>query len=164
MTSASRRCENPRRGQSPALDERTSSLSFVVFLSPNRVADAGATDLAGKLRKDCRAPLDGVLFEFNQATLRADSTPALERTKAAVIGIAGANFEVQGHTDNAGGDNYNLKLSQARARSVMALLTAQGVSATRLSSVGYGKTQPIASNETAEGRARNRRVELVCRK
>lgn len=156
MTSASRRCENPRRGQSPALDERTSSLSFVVFLSPNRVAD--------KLRKDCRAPLDGVLFEFNQATLRADSTPALERTKAAVIGIAGANFEVQGHTDNAGGDNYNLKLSQARARSVMALLTAQGVSATRLSSVGYGKTQPIASNETAEGRARNRRVELVCRK
>ena len=104
------------------------------------------------------------MFEFNQATLRADSTPALERTKAAVIGIAGANFEVQGHTDNAGGDNYNLKLSQARARSVMALLTAQGVSATRLSSVGYGKTQPIASNETAEGRARNRRVELVCRK
>jgi outer membrane protein OmpA-like peptidoglycan-associated protein len=129
-----------------------------------RVADAGLVDLAGRLRADCRAPLDGVLFDFDRATLQAESASALQRAKAAVLALAGQAFEVQGHTDNVGADDYNLKLSQARAETVRAWLVAQGVPTARLSSAGYGKARPVAPNDSPEGRARNRRVELACRK
>ena len=75
--------------------------------------------------------------------------------------------EVQGHTDNVGGDDYNQKLSEARAASVRQWLAGHGIEAARLSSKGYGKLQPVADNATEFGRAQNRRVELVragCRK
>jgi OOP family OmpA-OmpF porin len=70
-------------------------------------------------------------------------------------------IEVQGHTDNVGGDTYNQTLSEARARAVAAWLTKQGVAAARLSAHGYGKTKPIADNNNDEGRAKNRRVEIA---
>ena len=68
--------------------------------------------------------------------------------------------EVQGHTDNVGGDAYNQTLSEARARAVADWLTRHGVAATRLSAHGYGKTRPTADNKDDEGRAKNRRVEI----
>jgi OmpA-OmpF porin, OOP family len=68
---------------------------------------------------------------------------------------------VEGHTDSQGQDAANQQLSQARAQAVVAFLTQSGVSATRLSAVGRGEAEPVASNESAEGRANNRRVELT---
>ena len=71
------------------------------------------------------------------------------------------SVEVQGHTDAVGGDASNQKLSEARAAAVREWLTAHGIAATRITAHGYGKTHPVASNENDEGRARNRRVDVV---
>jgi OOP family OmpA-OmpF porin len=68
--------------------------------------------------------------------------------------------EVAGHTDSVGSDAYNQKLSEGRAKAVVDYFVSQGVPADRLKAVGYGKTKPVASNKTEEGRAQNRRVEL----
>lgn len=129
-----------------------------------KVSDAGKDDLAAKLKKDCRATLNGVLFEFNKSTITPDSESALTRANKALLSNAALSFEVQGHTDNVGKDDYNQTLSAARAGAVMKWLTGHGVPAARLTARGFGKTLPVASNDTPEGRARNRRVELVCRK
>lgn len=128
-----------------------------------RVADAGAQDLAAQLARDCRAALTGVLFDFNKSTLKAESDGVLARAADALKARPSLAVEVQGHTDNVGGDDYNLKLSDARARSVMQWLVARGVPATQIAARGYGRNRPIAPNDTDEGRARNRRVELACR-
>jgi flagellar motor protein MotB len=123
------------------------------------VADI-SEDLAAKLAKECHLPLYGVTFEFNKAALRLESESTLQRVAAALQGNPALNVEVQGHTDNVGQDDYNLKLSQARADSVKAWLATHGVAAARLSAKGYGRNQPIADNGSDEGRAKNRRVEL----
>lgn len=129
-----------------------------------KVSDAGTDDLAARLKRDCRAAINGVLFDFNKASLKPVSESALNRARSA-LGSAGAlNFELQGHTDNVGKDDYNQKLSEARAATVVNWLVGHGIAAARLTSRGYGRSLPVASNETADGRALNRRVELVCRK
>ena len=128
------------------------------------VADAGADNLAARLKRDCRAALNGVFFDFNRAVLKPESTPALTRARDALNANPGLAIEVQGHTDNVGQENYNLKLSEARAASVRQWLTGHGVDAGRLSARGYGKARPVADNDSDSGRARNRRVELACRK
>jgi outer membrane protein OmpA-like peptidoglycan-associated protein len=70
-------------------------------------------------------------------------------------------LEVQGHTDNQGNDDYNLKLSQKRAETVAAYLQLFGIDSGRLTPKGFGETKPVATNDTEDGRTRNRRVELV---
>lgn len=129
-----------------------------------QVGDAGLSDLAQALQHECRVTLLGVLFDFDQATLKPESDAVLARARAAIASKPALALEVQGHTDAVGNDAYNQKLSQARAQSVVAWLTAQGIPATQLTARGYGKTQPVASNDTDDGRARNRRVDLACRK
>lgn len=128
------------------------------------VGDAGRNDLAQALKKDCRITLVGVLFDFDKATLKPESTTVLARTQAAIAANPGLAFEVEGHTDAVGNDGYNQKLSEARAQAVMAWLMSNGTPATRLAARGYGKSRPVATNDTDEGRALNRRVELACRK
>ena len=124
------------------------------------VADV-SEDLAAKLEKDCHVPLYGVTFEFNKATLRPESESTLQRVAGALQGSAALNVEVQGHTDNVGTDDYNLKLSDARAQSVKAWLAAHAIAAARMTAKGYGRNQPVADNGSDEGRARNRRVEIA---
>nr|WP_157872507.1 OmpA family protein [Bradyrhizobium sp. ORS 278] len=125
------------------------------------VVDLGAEDLAGKLDKDCHLPLYGVLFDFNKASLKPESEPLLTKVAALVTARPDLNAEIEGHTDNVGGDDYNMRLSDARAASVRTWLTQHGVAAARLTSHGYGKTRPVADNGTDQGRALNRRVEIV---
>jgi len=125
-----------------------------------QVGDAGAQDLAKQLDQDCHVALYGINFDFNKATLRPDSDPTLEKVLALLKSRPDLKLEVQGHTDNVGSDDYNLKLSDARAASVVAWLVSKGIDADRLTAHGYGMRQPIADNGSDDGRAKNRRVEL----
>ena len=78
-----------------------------------------------------------------------------------VAGHPGLRLAVEGYTDNVGGDDYNQQLSERRGAAVRDYLTQQGMQADSVSTKGFGKSQPVASNETASGRQQNRRVELV---
>lgn len=127
-----------------------------------KVADNGGADaLSASLAKMCHVALLGVLFDFNKATLKPESDPVLQKVLALLQKNATLKLEVQGHTDNVGGDAYNQTLSESRAKSVMAWLTQHGIAAARLTFKGYGKTMPVASNDNDEGRAKNRRVEIA---
>jgi OOP family OmpA-OmpF porin len=125
------------------------------------VADAGATDLAANLKKTCHVALYGVLFDFNKSTLQPASDAVLQPVADLLTKDKTLKVEVQGHTDNVGGDASNQTLSEARARAVADWLTKHGVAAARLSTHGYGKTKPVADNNSDEGRAKNRRVEIA---
>jgi OmpA-OmpF porin, OOP family len=125
-----------------------------------RVVDAGVGDIANQLDRNCHVALYGIHYDFNKATIRADSEPTLDKVFALLQVRPDLGLEVQGHTDNVGADEYNQKLSEARAASVVTWLGEKGVAANRLSAQGYGMKMPIADNNTDEGRAKNRRVEL----
>jgi len=105
--------------------------------------------------------LRGVNFDFDKATLQPAGVPILQEAAKILNDNPGVSVEVQGYTDSIGTDAYNLRLSQRRANTVKNFLVKQGVSSSRLTTKGYGESNPVASNETAEGRAQNRRVELV---
>jgi OOP family OmpA-OmpF porin len=105
--------------------------------------------------------LEGVYFDFNQATIKPEGLAVLDQAAALLQKHERVVVEVAGHTDNAGSDAYNQGLSERRANAVRDYLTSQGVTATRLTARGYGESQPVASNDTDEGRAENRRVELI---
>jgi len=107
--------------------------------------------------------LRGVHFDFDKATLRPDSMPVLRQAAATLMLKENSDVlvVVEGHTDGRGTDEYNLKLSLHRAQAVRDELVNLGVDPTRLSVRGKGKSEPVASNDTDEGRAQNRRVELL---
>jgi outer membrane protein OmpA-like peptidoglycan-associated protein len=127
-----------------------------------QVADAGAdADLARQLARDCHVALYGVLFDFNKSTLKPESDSVLQQVLPLLQKDPALKLEVQGHTDNVGDDAYNQTLSEARAKSVMAWLTAHDAASARLSFKGFGKTMPVATNDNDEGRAKNRRVEVA---
>jgi outer membrane protein OmpA-like peptidoglycan-associated protein len=127
------------------------------------VADATIAQnrLAADLASKCHLALTGVLFDFNKSTLKPESDTVLRQVAALVIQDRDLKLEIQGHTDNVGSDAYNQPLSEARAHSVVTWLTQHDVGPARLTARGYGKTTPIATNATDEGRAQNRRVEIA---
>jgi len=100
-------------------------------------------------------------FEFDQATLRPESLPLLERIADAMKAHPSLVIEVRGHTDDRGTDAYNLRLSQRRAEAVVEALVAMGVERSRLRAVGFGKSRPLVPNTSEENRSRNRRTEFV---
>jgi outer membrane protein OmpA-like peptidoglycan-associated protein len=102
-----------------------------------------------------------LLFDFDSAELRPESITELERVVKFMNDVPFATARIEGHTDSVGSDAYNLKLSDRRAKSVFDYLTSRGVDPARLTSVGYGEANPIAPNDTAEGRQLNRRVMLI---
>ncbi len=105
--------------------------------------------------------LEGVNFEYDSSKLTPASEAVLDKVAASLVDWSEVNLEVGGHTDSRGADAYNMKLSQARAESVLDYLGAKGVAASRLTAKGFGETAPIADNKTDAGRAKNRRVELT---
>jgi OmpA-OmpF porin, OOP family len=123
-------------------------------------ADAAAF---GKgLAAEGHAAVYGILFDTDQATLKPESAEALKEVAKLLAGQAALKLWVVGHTDSTGTPEHNMALSQARAEAVVqALVTSHGVAAARLRSQGCGQVAPVASNRTEEGRAKNRRVELV---
>ena len=117
-------------------------------------------DATGCVREAQTIVLQNVNFEFNKATLTADSQTVLSEVATGLKSDPNMKVEIAGHTDSKGSDAYNQKLSQNRANSVKAYLVSQGVPTTRLVAKGYGEKSPVATNETDEGRAQNRRVEF----
>jgi OOP family OmpA-OmpF porin len=105
--------------------------------------------------------LEGVNFDFDKATIRPEGKAVLDGAAALLKKHDRVVVEVAGHTDSIGSEEYNQGLSERRANAVKDYLTAQGVTATRLTAKGYGESQPVASNDTEAGRAENRRVELI---
>lgn len=105
--------------------------------------------------------LRGVNFDFDKATLRPDATRILDEAVETLKAEPDVEVLIVGHTDSVGSEAYNLKLSERRARAVRDYLVRKGISAARLRVKGMGESQPVASNDTADGRAQNRRVELL---
>lgn len=103
----------------------------------------------------------GILFEINSSTLSMQSQDALNKFSQSLQNNPETNIVISGHTDNTGSDKINDPLSQKRAESVANFLISKGVNRSRLTTVGSGSKQPVADNSTAEGRAKNRRVEIV---
>jgi OmpA-OmpF porin, OOP family len=105
--------------------------------------------------------LDGTHFDFDKATLRPAAITRLEHAIQIMNESPELRVSVEGHTDNVGSDAYNEGLSVRRAKAVFDYLVRQGIDGSRLTSVGYGESRPAATNDTNEGRAQNRRVDLV---
>jgi outer membrane protein OmpA-like peptidoglycan-associated protein len=105
--------------------------------------------------------MNNIFFEFAKSNLMEESFEELNRLVRLLETNPKMKIEISGHTDAIGSSESNLKLSQGRAQSVVDYLISKGINSDRLSAVGYGKTKPIATNETDEGRAINRRVEFV---
>lgn len=105
--------------------------------------------------------LKGVTFETASSTLSAQSSEVLDTIVATLRQRHQATAEIHGYTDDRGSDAYNLKLSQRRAAAVVGYLTAHGIPVDHLSAKGFGKSNPVATNATAEGRAENRRVTVA---
>jgi OmpA-OmpF porin, OOP family len=104
-----------------------------------------------------------IRFEPGRATLEADSTALLDRLIEIAMRCPAANIEIAGHTDGDGEDGFNQALSEKRAQAVVDYLVKAGLPANRFTAVGYGSTQPVAGNDTDEGKAQNRRIEFLVR-
>jgi len=107
-----------------------------------------------------RIVLRGVNFDFDRAEIRPDAAVILDEAASILNDNPGRSVRVEGHTDSVGTDEYNQDLSERRANSVRDYLVGKGVDASRLTTAGSGESNPIASNDTSDGRALNRRVEL----
>ncbi len=103
----------------------------------------------------------GILFDFDSYAIKPSTRENLQELAPTLIKYDDTDVLVLGHTDNVGALDYNETLSEKRAASVKTNLVTQGVASSRLDTEGYGETDPVASNETDEGRALNRRVEVV---
>lgn len=127
--------------------------------TPCSETPAPANPVADAIAEDGRARLYGILFDYDRDSLKPASEPALRQLLAALEGGAGLKLEISGHTDSHGPDDYNLDLSRRRAGAVVAWLVNAGVDPARLIAIGEGERKPVAGNDTADGRALNRRVE-----
>jgi OOP family OmpA-OmpF porin len=111
-------------------------------------------------RRVVRDAIKNLEFDLGKATIRSKSFPTLNRV-ANLLVTKNFSLKLAGHTDNTGSAELNMRLSKDRAESVKAYLVSQGVNASRVEATGYGKNQPIATNKTAAGRQKNRRVEFT---
>jgi outer membrane protein OmpA-like peptidoglycan-associated protein len=105
--------------------------------------------------------MSDVLFDTAKFSLRPLAREKLAKVAGIVSGHPGLRLDVEGHTDSVGGDDYNQRLSEQRGESVRDYLVQQGMPVSSVTTRGFGKTQPVASNDTTAGRQQNRRVELV---
>jgi outer membrane protein OmpA-like peptidoglycan-associated protein len=132
-----------------------------VYVTSIRVAESQKS-IYDELKGKGRWATQGILFDVAKADVKGESTPTLKEIAEVLKSHSELKVEIQGHTDNVGTAAANLKLSEERANAVKAVLASEyGVSEEQITAKGYGSTKPVASNTTVEGRANNRRVELV---
>jgi OOP family OmpA-OmpF porin len=143
-------------------DPRCYMLTIVEEQSMQQQVQANAEAWMSDIRTTGHAAVYGIYFDTNQAALKPESDPALKEIAALMEKNPALRVHLVGHTDNQGDFAYNMKLSEARAAAVMnALTTRYKVNAARLRASGIGPLAPVAPNRTEEGKAKNRRVELV---
>ena len=111
-------------------------------------------------RRIVKEAIKNLEFDLGKATIRSSSFESLDKV-ADILIKKNFSLKLAGHTDNIGSDENNLRLSKDRAESVKAYLVSKGANPSRIEATGYGESQPIASNKTAEGRQKNRRVEFT---
>lgn len=138
-----------------ALKEEKATLSGRLQAALSKVADTQQS------ARGMIVNLPDILFAVNEATLKPEATLVLAKLAGILLIMQDLNLRVEGHTDSTGTAAHNLKLSQQRADSVLDFLTRQGISTQRMKAVGYGMDRPVADNNSAEGRRKNRRVEIV---
>jgi outer membrane protein OmpA-like peptidoglycan-associated protein len=142
-------------------DGRTYNLTIVETQTMKQDVVADANAMRNDLAETGKTIIQGIYFDTGSATIKSESEPALAEMVKLFNGSPALKVYVVGHTDNVGGLESNLKLSSDRAASVVKAVTARGVPASRLKSAGVGPYSPVASNDTDEGKANNRRVEFV---
>jgi OOP family OmpA-OmpF porin len=126
--------------------------------APAPAPEAAAEAAVGEVQE--RIVLRGVNFDFDKSEIRADAAVILDEVVSILSGKPDVKVRIEGHTDSTGPEEYNQGLSERRADSVRAYLAEHGIAGARLTSAGFGEAKPIATNDTREGRALNRRVEL----
>ena len=127
---------------------------------PGTVANNGCPEVTVAILEEINVQVRTVLFDLDKATIRKESYETLNAVAATMKEYPNTRFLIEGHTDSQGSDAYNLNLSKERAASVKDYLISQELPASRLSSEGFGETRPVATNATAAGRQKNRRVEI----
>lgn len=147
--------------QAQAEAQKARAEAAALAASEQKLREELAELQAQKTERGIVLTLGDVLFDVDQATLKAGATQSLSRLVAFLREYPDRQVLVEGHTDSTGTDEYNLGLSQRRADAVVQFLTLNGIAPERAIATGYGKAYPVAGNETAEGRQRNRRVEIV---
>jgi len=120
----------------------------------------GAAEMKRELEHKGAVIIYGINFDFDMATLKPGSEKPLMEMVKLMKSTPSLRIEIQGHTDNIGGSDYNLTLSRERADTVKEFLQLYGIEEARMTTVGHGFNKPVDSNDTEEGRAKNRRVEL----
>ena len=103
---------------------------------------------------------DNLNFEFGKADIKKDSLPYLDKLAETMLKAKNWTLEIQGHTDNKGSDEFNLKLSQSRADAVKKYLVSKGIIADTITAKGFGESKPLVANDTDANREKNRRVEF----
>jgi len=132
-----------------------------IYLDNIRVGAGGQETGYAALSTGDRIVARGLLFDSGSARLSPSSETELSQIQAALEGNPSLRIRIEGHTDASGGADTNMRLSQQRADAVKAWLVNKGVASSRLEAQGFGEDTPVASNETADGREQNRRVEIV---
>jgi OOP family OmpA-OmpF porin len=138
----------------------TQSYQLVVTEVASMAQVVSANELLQELNKNGFVALY-INFDTGKADLKQDGVATVKEIATLLKSNPTLKLSVEGHTDNVGDASSNKKLSEARARSVTAAIVASGIDAARLSAAGFGQEKPVADNRTEEGRAKNRRVELV---
>jgi OmpA-OmpF porin, OOP family len=135
--------------------------TFLTVKSMQQEVTADASGIADELNKSGHMALYGIHFETGKATILPDSESVLGEVAKMLQQNPDMKVSVEGHTDNVGSATSNQTLSEKRAQAVVAWLTSHGIDPSRLSAKGWGSSKPVEDNTTEDGRAKNRRVELV---
>lgn len=147
--------EEAARTEAERAKKAAADLRSQLFVQFNRVLETRDTP------RGLVVNMGDVLFDFGKYDLRPEAREKLAKLSGIILAHSGLELAVEGHTDNVGSDELNQKLSEKRAETVRAYLLLQGLAEASVASQGFGKTSPVADNATAEGRQRNRRVEIV---
>jgi OOP family OmpA-OmpF porin len=142
-------------------DGRAYLMSAVKESEMSQVMTADATTMAAAIEKTGHMAIYGIAFDSGQSTIKPESDATLAEIVTLLTKNPSWRMRIEGHTDNVGTTALNTSLSIRRAAAVQAWLAAHGVDGTRLTHEGYGASRPVGDNATEDGRARNRRVELV---
>jgi outer membrane protein OmpA-like peptidoglycan-associated protein len=156
-----RRCDLVNGGDRDTLRVVKITYHCAVPSAPAESGDVAAQQLESSLANRTKVDIYSIYFSFNSDEIRDESEPTLKEISDILHRHPDWNLRIAGHTDGIGSDAQNLDLSQRRAAAVKgALVKRYGINASRLSTTGFGKSQPVDTNDTLEGRAHNRRVEL----